>query len=127
MNESAPFTSLQFPFAIDTAQGEIAQERDYAEHVEQLVRQVLLTAPGERINRPDFGCGIKRLVFAPSGEVAATLAQAVIVQSLSKWLGSVIRVHEVRVRAIEERLDIQIGFAILARGERRFLNLEVTP
>jgi phage baseplate assembly protein W len=121
-----PFTSLRYPFAIDTAQGEVAQERDYAEHVEQLIKQVLLTAPGERIDRPDFGCGVKRLVFAPGGEVAATLAQTVVSQSLNKWLGSVISVHEVTVRAVEARLDIRIGYAIRARGERRFLNLEVT-
>jgi len=121
------FTSLRYPFAIDAAQGRLAQERDYAEHVEQLVKQVLLTSPGERINRPDFGCGVKRLVFAPAGEVAATLAQTVIFQALGKWLGSVIAVHEVSVRAVEERLDIRIGYSVRARGERRYLNLQVTP
>jgi phage baseplate assembly protein W len=105
----------------------VAQEHDYAEHVEQLVRQVLLTAPGERIMRPDFGCGVKRLVFAPSGEVAATLAQTTIYEALTRWLDTVISVHEVSVRAVEERLDIRIGYAIRARGERRFLNLQVTP
>jgi phage baseplate assembly protein W len=122
----APFTSLRFPFAIDTAQGQVAQERDYSAHVEQLVKQVLLTAPGERIFRPDFGCGVKRLVFAPGGEVAASLAQTVIYQALNKWLSSVISVHEVTVRAVEERLDIRVGYAIRARGERRYLNLQVT-
>jgi phage baseplate assembly protein W len=124
---SAPFTSLRYPFAIDGAQGQVAQERDYAEHVEQLIKQVLLTAPGERIHRPDFGCGVKRLVFAPAGEAAATLAQSIIYQALTRWLDSVISVHEVSVRAVGERLDIRIGYAIRARGERRFLNLQVTP
>ena len=124
---AAPFTSLRYPFAIDAAQGQIAQERDYAAHVEQLIKQLLLTSPGERIDRPDFGCGIKRLVFAPGGEVAAALAQTIIYQSLSKWLISVITVHEVSVLAIEERLEIRVGYAIRARGERRYLNLQVTP
>jgi phage baseplate assembly protein W len=123
---AAPFTSLHYPFALDPAQGQVLQERDYSEHIDQLVRQVLLTAPGERIMRPDFGCGIKRLVFAPGGEVSATLAQTVIFQSLNQWLGSVISVHEVSVTAAEERLDIRIGYAIRARGERRYLNLQVT-
>jgi hypothetical protein len=124
---SPAFTSLRYPFAIDGARGEVAQERDYSEHVEQLMRQVLLTSPGERIDRPDFGCGVKRLVFAPGGEVAATLAQSVVYQALNKWLDSVISVHEVRVRSIDSRLEIYIAYAIRARGERRFLNLEVTP
>jgi hypothetical protein len=39
----------------------------------------------------------------------------------------VISVHEVTVRAVEERLDIRVGYAIRARGERRYLNLQVTP
>jgi uncharacterized protein len=121
------FTSLRHPFAIDTALGRVTQEHDYAEHVEQLLKQVLLTSPGERINRPDFGCGVKRLVFAPGGEVAATLAQTVIFQALNKWLARVIAVHEVSVRPIEERLDIRIAYSIRARGERRYLNLQVTP
>jgi phage baseplate assembly protein W len=121
------FTSLRYPFAVDSVEGRVAQERDYAEHVEQLIKQVLLTAPGERVNRPDFGCGVKRLVFAPGGEVAATLAQTVVFQALTKWLGSVIVVHQVAVRAVEERLEIRIGYSVRARGERRYLNLQITP
>jgi uncharacterized protein len=121
------FTSLRYPFAVDAAQGRVAQEHDYVAHVEQLVKQVLLTSPGERINRPDFGCGVKRMVFAPNSEVAATLAQTVIYQALGKWLGSVLAVHEVAVRAVDERLDIRIGYSVRARGERRYLNLQITP
>jgi Bacteriophage baseplate protein W len=121
------FTSLRYPFAVDSVEGRVAQERDYAEHVEQLIKQVLLTAPGERVNRPDFGCGVKRLVFAPGGEVAATLTQTVVFQALNKWLGSVIVVHQVAVRAVEERLEIRIGYSVRARGERRYLNLQITP
>ena len=121
------FTSLRYPFSVDSVEGRVAQERDYAEHVEQLIKQVLLTAPGERVNRPDFGCGVKRLVFAPGGEVAATLAQTVIFQALNKWLGSVIVVHQVAVHAVEERLEIRIGYSVRARGERRYLNLQITP
>lgn len=124
---TTPFTSLRYPFSLDTAQGRVTQERSYEAHVEQLIKQVLLTSPGERIDRPDFGCGIKRLVFAPGGEVSATLAQSVVYQSLTKWLGSVISVHEVTVRAVQERLDIHIGYAIRARSGRRYLNLQVTP
>ena len=121
-----PFTSLRFPFAIDRSQGQVSQERDYDAHVVQLMKQVLLTSPGERIDRPDFGCGVKRLVFAPGGEVAATLAQTIVFQSLNKWLSGVITVHEVKVEAVDSRLDIRIGYAIRTRGDRRYLNLTVT-
>jgi phage baseplate assembly protein W len=89
--------------------------------------QVLMTSPGERINRPDFGCGIKRLVFAPGGEIAASLAQSVVYQALTKWLANVISVSEVTARAQDSTLEIRIGYVIRARGEKRYLNLQVTP
>jgi hypothetical protein len=123
----ASFTSLRFPFAIDPGLKRVAREEDYSEHVKQLVIQVLLTAPGERINRPDFGCGVKRLVFAPNGTVAATLAQTTIFQALRKWLAGVIEVNEVSVTPIGETLEIRVGYVVRARGEKRYLNLEIAP
>lgn len=124
---AAPFTSLHHPIVVDTARGRIAQEVDFDEHVKQLVLQVLLTAPGERINRPDFGCGVKRLVFAPGGDVAATLAQTAVYQALTKWLPQAISVIEVSARAEDAMLNIRIGYVVKARGERRYLNLQVVP
>ena len=120
-----PFTSLRYPFAIDPARGRVRQETDYAAHIEQLIMQVLLTAPGERINRPEFGCGVKRLVFAPGGQVAATLAQAVVYRSLNQALGSVIKVNEVSAQAVDTTLEIRVAYVVKARGEQRYLNLQV--
>jgi hypothetical protein len=87
---------------------------------------VLFTAQGERINRPDFGAGVKRLVFAPNSPATASLAQTLIFQALTRWLGTLIRTESVEAEAVEERLNITIGYTILAKQERRFLNLEVT-
>jgi uncharacterized protein len=123
---SAPFASIRYPFTIDPGVGRVADETDYPAHIEQLMKQVLFTAPGERINRPDFGCGIKRLVFAPNDQVSASLAQVVIFQSLDRWLGTVITVQDVKAAAIEERLEIRIAYSLKAQRERRYLNLEVT-
>jgi phage baseplate assembly protein W len=120
------FTSIHFPIAVDAARGRLQEEVDYAEHVDQLIRQVLFTSPGERINRPDFGCGIKRLVFAPNSEASAALAQVTIFEALTRWLGTAITVDDVQALAIDERLEIQIAYTLKARGERRYLNLEVT-
>lgn len=120
-----PFTSIKHPFAVDLGRGRLAEEENYAEHVEQMMLQVLFTAPGERVNRPDFGCGVKRLVFGPNSEVSASLAQVVIYQALTKWLGTAITLNDVKALAIEERLEIKIAYTLKARGERRYLNLEV--
>jgi phage baseplate assembly protein W len=121
-----PFTSIKHPLAVDIGRGRIAEEEQYAAHVEQMMFQVLFTAPGERVDRPDFGCGVKRLVFAPNSEVSASLAQVAIFQALTRWLGTAITVNDVKALAIEERLEIQIAYTLKARGDRRYLNLEVT-
>ena len=125
-NDSA-FTSLRYPFSIDAGLKRVSQEGNYAEHVEQLIIQLLLTSPGERVNRPDFGCGLKRMVFAPNNPASATLAQTAVHRALTKWLGTVIDVSSVQVQAIAETLQVRVGYIIKARGEKRFLNLEVAP
>lgn len=122
-----PFTSLQYPISVDQSRGRLSQEQDFNAHVEQLVMQVLMTAPGERINRPDFGCGIKRLVFAPGGEVAATLAQTSVYQALTNWLPNVITVTEVTAQAQDSLLQIRVGYVVKTNGQKDYLNIQVTP
>jgi hypothetical protein len=46
-----------YPFRIDPASGQAAQT-NYATHVDQMIRQTLLTAAGERADLPQFGCGL---------------------------------------------------------------------
>jgi hypothetical protein len=118
-------TAIRFPFAINDQFGRLAQENDYESYIKQLIRQVLLTAQGERINRPDFGAGVRRLVFTPNSPATASLAQTLIFQALTTWLGTLIRTDDVKAEADNERLNITIVYTILAKQERRFLNLEV--
>jgi phage baseplate assembly protein W len=118
--------SIRYPFAVDSGMGRLAVETDYDAHVRQMIIQVLFTNPGERINRPDFGCGIRRMVFAPNSDVTASLTQVTIYQALEKWLGNLIRVDSVKVKAVDEILEVHIAYILKARQERRYLNLEVT-
>ena len=121
-----PITSIFYPFAIDSGLGRLAQETDYGAHVEQLIKQVLFTSLGERINRPDFGCGLRQMVFAPNSDVTASLTRITVFQALENWLGSLIRVDDVKVTATNEILEVYIVYVLKARLERRYLNLEVT-
>jgi uncharacterized protein len=58
---------------------------EYDEAVRQSIWMILGTAPGERMMRPDFGCGIHNLMFAPNS--AGTIGQAVndVRRSLIEW------------------------------------------
>lgn len=117
--------SIRYPIAIDAGLGRLALETDYDAHVRQLIMQVLLTNPGERVNRPDFGCGLQRMVFTPNGEAAASLTQVTIIQALDKWLGTLIDVEAVEVTAADEVLEVHIAYIVKARRTRHVLNLEI--
>jgi phage baseplate assembly protein W len=117
--------ALRYPFAIDAGGGRAAEESDYDTYVRQLIRQVLLTAPGERINRPDFGAGVRRMVFAPNSPATATLAQTFVYQALTRWLATVIKVEEVKVSTVESTMLIDVRYLVIQRGETRILREEV--
>ena len=78
-------TDLAFPFRIGLASGQAAQA-SYQDHVDQLIRQVLLTDPGERVNQPTFGAGLRRLLFAPMSNALSASVQMVVTQSLTQWI-----------------------------------------
>jgi Bacteriophage baseplate protein W len=106
---------IDFPFHFDS-RGETART-DHADHVRDMIDQLLFTDPGERVNRPDFGCGLRQLVFAPnSPELAATVrfsAQA----ALTQWLGDLIEVSALEVESEDATLTVSITYALRATGQ----------
>lgn len=104
-------THIAFPFRLD-ARGRTALADDEA-YLHGLVEQVLFTRPGERVNRPDLGSGVDRLVFAPGGDEVARTTQSLVHAALQQWLGDVLRVDEVSVEAHESRLDVTVVYTPL--------------
>ena len=107
---------LDFPLRID-GRGRSATT-DGPEHVRDLIRQVLFTKPRERVNRPDIGCGLKTLVFAPGGEVLAAATQVLVKGALQKWLADEIQVEAVEVQAEDERLVVTVAYLLRQTDER---------
>jgi hypothetical protein len=89
---------LAFPFRIDASSQQTAQA-PYPAHVDQMVRQLLLTTPGERVNLPQFGCGLAALVFAPISDALAATVKLRVVQGLDEWLDGVVDLVDVEVLA----------------------------
>jgi phage baseplate assembly protein W len=105
------------PFRIDgRGRSRLTGEDD---HVRDLIYQVLFTAPGERVNRPDFGCGLRQLVFMPNSDVLATATQFLVQTSLQRWLRDVVVVHDVRIRAEEASLFVTVEYSRRTDGQRR--------
>ena len=117
--------NIFFPITIDQHFGVLAEENRHEEHIKQLIKQVLLTNPGERINRPDFGCGIRQMIFAPNSELNASLLQVIVIQSLEKWMGSLITTEDVKIKAENEKLEVTIVYSINTTQEREYLNVEI--
>jgi phage baseplate assembly protein W len=55
------------------------------EKVEQSLRIILGTQHGERVMRPEFGCNLRSLAFAPRNLVTATLAKHLVEDGLQRW------------------------------------------
>jgi phage baseplate assembly protein W len=85
-----------FPLRINAASRQV-QRVDYAEHVAQMVREFLLTAPGERVCLPDFGGGLRRILFSPKTSALASTTELLIREGLDKYLGQQIQVNKVSV------------------------------
>ncbi len=99
---------IAFPFGIAAGSGQAAQA-SYQDHVDQLIRQVLLTDPGERVNLPLFGAGLRRLLFAPlSSSLAATTTLAVT-QALTTWIPTQINVLKVVVTTPDQDSSLPDG------------------
>jgi len=102
--------------------GDVAATED-EEDVRQAILLILETAKGERVMRPDFGCGIHRLVFEPISAVIKTLARKEVEDALVTWEPR-IDVKSVSVaedRRIRGGLLIDIRYAV--RTTNTFYNL----
>src|SRR5688572_31161980 len=108
---------VAFPFRID-GRGRSAEAESNDAHLGDLIEQLLFTVPGERVNRPDFGCGLLQFVFAPNSvELAATL-QALVQGSLQQWLGTLIRIEEVAAESVDATLTVEVRYTVLATQAR---------
>jgi phage baseplate assembly protein W len=119
-----------FPFRIDSASRRGATVT-YAAHVDQMIRQVLLTSPGERTDVPEFGCGLRQLVFAPHTDALNSTANLIVLQALNRWLAGIIDVQKVTVDQSRETADlgqfiIEIDYVLLATNTNSHLQVLVS-
>jgi phage baseplate assembly protein W len=103
---------VAFPYHLD-ASGATATD-GLEQHVRELVEELLLTAPGERVNRPDLGCGLLGLTFEPAAPELATALEVAITSAVHKWLGDLISIESIAVSAEEGRIAVQLDYEILA-------------
>lgn len=109
--------NIDFPFHFDGL-GRTAETGD-AEHVRDMVEQLLLTRQGERLNRPDFGSGLMHAVFELNSPEVAQALEYTTRAALQQWLGDVIEVRALSISADDSRLQVVLTYVIRRTGEAR--------
>ena len=106
---------IAFPYQLGP-QGATATTASADDHIAQLLEQLLFTRRGERVNHPDFGCGLLDLVFSPnSPEVAAALVMTVSA-AVQQWLGDLVTIQSVDVTSAASQLQVVLSYLVAATG-----------
>jgi phage baseplate assembly protein W len=102
--------NIAFPFQLDS-RGQTASDSD-PDHILDMIEQLIFTDPGERVNRPDFGVGLRQLVFAPNSPELAATVQFTLQAALQRWLGDVIDIQSLEVSATDSTLAVSLSYVI---------------
>jgi phage baseplate assembly protein W len=113
---------IAFPFSIG-ADGRAAGA-DTPAHINHMIQQLIFTNPGERVNRPDFGGGIHRVLFAPNSVELQATVHFTLLAALQQYLGDVIEVTTFDIQVVEESFGLTLEYRILRTEERVALRLE---
>jgi uncharacterized protein len=114
---------LSFPFRIDS-NGRSAQVQSLEAHVRDELIQLILTNPGERAFLPEFGGGVRRLVFENASETIAGLTKARITQAISRWLGHRVILEDLQVTIDNSTLEVQIQYRITGTKDSRIMKFQ---
>lgn len=89
------------------------------DHIRDMIEQVLFTSPFERVNRPSFGSGIQKLLFAPNSDALAAATNLTVQGALNQWLGDLIQVESVDVKGDGEVLRVTVHYTIRRTQQRQ--------
>jgi phage baseplate assembly protein W len=107
---------LKFPFFVD-ADGPHTSSR--AAHVREQIEQVLFTSPKERVFRPEFGVGVRRLVFEPNNSALWNITHKQLTASLAEALHGEVdpKTLEIQVEREGASLIIVISYRLAALNQ----------
>jgi Bacteriophage baseplate protein W len=117
---------LSFPFRIGK-DGRAVQVSTLEEHVRDEIIQLLLTNPGERLFQPEFGGGVRRLVFEPADEATTgAMAKALITRNITRWLGHRVTLEALEVSVENTTIEVEIVYRIAGTEDKRVLRFQRT-
>jgi phage baseplate assembly protein W len=111
---TAPRLDIAFPLQVDR-RGRTA-ESGYDDHVREMIEQLLFTSPGERVMRPDYGCGLLDLVFSPNSPELASALTLSVQAALQRWLGDVIEIYALAVTSTDSTVEVDLSYLVRPTG-----------
>jgi uncharacterized protein len=118
--------SVKLPLREDYADGKYALNKNYSEVIRQNLKNLLLTEPGERIMDPNFGVGLKKMLFEQNTEATHANMSAIIHQQISKYM-PFIQVDDVTYGDVENNsVTIQVIFTVPTIRQRDILILPLS-
>ncbi len=114
---------LAFPFRIGT-DGRTAAPADDFDHLRDELLQLLLTSPGERLFLPEFGAGLRRLVFEPASDTLRGVLHARITNMLSRWLGHRLSVELIEVEIDQSLIEVTVKYRPAGSPDSRVLKFQ---
>ena len=116
------FLGTGWAFPVAAVSGAELDMVDHEEDIRQSIRIILGTAQGERVMRPDFGAGLRRMVFEPVNTTTKALVRHRVEEALIRWEP---RIDQITVQVTGGgplgRLDIEIHYRV--RATNTFYNL----
>ncbi len=108
---------LEYPYRIDGA-GRTATTDERRRYVRNLIEAVLFTSPGERVNRPEFGSGIRELLFDTNSEAIANATEFMVQSAIQRYLSELVVIESLEVTRNEGELRITLTYAMRDEAER---------
>ena len=114
---------LSFTFRIGS-DGRTAQVATLEEHVRDELMQLIFTNLGERAFLPEFGGGVRRLIFENINDTTAVMTKAMLAQAISRWLSQRITLEELMVETDNSTILVDLTYRIAGTEDRRRVRFE---
>lgn len=104
----------------------MAQVSTLVQHVHDELIQLILTNLGERAFLPEFGGGVRRMVFENADPTTAGMTKAMLTQAITRWLGHRLTLEDLQVLIENERIEVEIKYRLAGSEDTRVMRFQRT-
>lgn len=86
--------------------------KQYKDLIAESITRILMTTPGERVGRPEFGCNLRRLLFESTAAISLEDVKNIVTSAINTFEPRV-TLQDVQVNAIENTIYVQLKFQLV--------------